>query len=98
MKPLLVLLFLTLNLWQINAQTTTATIVDDCICLSNQTEVGNGQFEVNIEVTSPVSGEDWYIDAVAGATGIYDPASAAPPATPTPFVTGPAGFLPVQAK
>jgi uncharacterized repeat protein (TIGR01451 family) len=59
-----------------------------CQCLDNATNSSNGQFLDELSFRS-VSGDRWFIFDV---DGLYDPSSAAPPAAPTPFVTGPGGF------
>ena len=64
-------------------------IRDPCVCKNNATNQFDGQFDETITVTAP-SGMMWYIDEVFG---LYDPASAAPPAAPTAFVTGAGGEL-----
>ena len=68
-----------------------ATIAIDglCDCLENATTPFDGQFLERIVVTAP-SGQTWNVDY---AVGIFDPTSPAPPALPTPFTTGDAGYL-----
>lgn len=59
-----------------------------CTELQNATTNDNGQFRDKITVVS-ATGETWYIHTVEG---FFDVASAAPPAAPTPYATGPGGF------
>jgi len=67
---------------------------EECICLNNATTPDNGQFSTFFTLDSR-AGEIWFIRSV---TGLYNVPSPAPPAAPTPFVTGPAGFiLPLMA-
>jgi len=65
-----------------------ARLTNTCNCLSNASNIFNGQFLDSLVVTAP-SGQTWYIDTV---NNLFDVASAAPPALPTPFVTGEAGY------
>lgn len=60
-----------------------------CRCLDNATNGDNGQFLDQLSFRS-VSGDSWFIFDV---NGLYSASSAPPPAAPTPFVTGPGGFL-----
>ncbi len=65
-------------------------IADPCLCLNNATTSTDGQFSEEVTINGP-SGQIWTIDFVEG---LYDDiASAAPPAAPTPFVTGPTGVV-----
>ena len=60
-----------------------------CTCLQNATNQDNGQFSINM-IFSSGSGESWYIHQLVG---LYELTSPAPPAAPTPFITGPGGFI-----
>lgn len=60
-----------------------------CRCLNNASTPFDGQFSIGLAFES-ASGEEWHIQQV---TGLYDEFSAQPPALPTPFITGPAGFI-----
>ncbi|NOT38157.1 MAG: T9SS type A sorting domain-containing protein [Saprospiraceae bacterium] len=60
----------------------------ECVCLSNATTPGNGQFGVDLSLESR-NDEVWFIRSV---NGLFDPASLPPPAAPTPFIIGSAGF------
>jgi len=60
-----------------------------CGCLNNASTPFDGQFSIGLAFQS-ASGEQWHIQQV---TGLYDEFSAAPPALPTPFITGPGGFI-----
>ncbi|MBK9270101.1 MAG: DUF11 domain-containing protein [Saprospiraceae bacterium] len=62
---------------------------EDCICLNNATTPGNGQFSTILTLESR-TGEIWFIREV---NGLYHNSSPAPPAAPTPFVTGIGGFI-----
>ncbi len=63
-------------------------ITEPCICLNNSTTTSDGQFGETIVVTAP-SAQTWNIDYV---NGLFDSSSSAPPAIPTPFVTGFSGY------
>ena len=65
------------------------TITGDCTCLENASTFNDGQFLEEITVTAP-EGQNWYIDSVFE---LYDPTSLAPPAAPTPYTTGPMGYM-----
>jgi len=90
-KPLQLVLLLTLIQLQVQAQSPTGLVTDDCICLSNQSYSGNGQFQANLEITS-LTGEIWYIDD-GSAQGLYPMANLAPPSIPLEFTTGSGGFI-----
>ncbi|HEX5625674.1 MAG TPA: SdrD B-like domain-containing protein, partial [Saprospiraceae bacterium] len=60
-----------------------------CQCLNNATNSVNGQFMEELSFRS-LSNDIWFIFDV---DGLYDPFSAPPPAAPTPFVTGPGGYI-----
>lgn len=85
-KPLLSIILLLFIAGYSRAQT--GGIIQDCLCLSNQTVAGNGQFAANLVVTGALPGETWYI---ASVTGLYSPTSPPPPNNPVPFTTGPGG-------
>jgi len=87
-KPLLILLIAGFTQQHVSAQI--AMNVDACICLSNQSQPGNGQFQADIVFQGFTPGETWYI-AQDSAVGIYHMASLAPPSNPIEFVTGFAG-------
>ncbi len=84
-----------------NCSGTMAMITDPCTCMDNESapNAGDGQLSEVVQIQSAGPGERWYIMAVAengGANaggGLYDPASAAPPAAPTNFTIGPAGTI-----
>ena len=63
-------------------------IKDPCTCKGNATDPFDGQFDELVTVTAP-SGQVWYIDFLYD---IFSTTSAAPPATPTPFMLGAMGF------
>ena len=60
----------------------------ECNCLSNASNIFNGQFLDSLVITAP-SGQTWYIDTVVN---LFDKASPAPPSSPTPFATGDTGY------
>ncbi|MCC6815156.1 MAG: T9SS type A sorting domain-containing protein [Saprospiraceae bacterium] len=60
----------------------------DCFCLNNASTEGDGQFIVDLTLESR-NDEEWFIRSV---NGLYQASSAPPPASPDPFITGPAGF------
>jgi uncharacterized repeat protein (TIGR01451 family) len=60
-----------------------------CECLNNATTPDNGQFIDELSFVSN-TGDTWFIFEV---NGLFHPASVAPPAAPTPFTTGPGGFI-----
>jgi uncharacterized repeat protein (TIGR01451 family) len=61
----------------------------NCNCKRNATNTINGQFNQQLSVRGP-KGMTWFIEQV---TNLYSITSAAPPALPTPFVTGPTGYV-----
>ena len=65
------------------------SISESCNCLDNATNQFDGQFIDTIIVTAP-SGQAWFIDDVHN---LFDPTSAAPPAAPTPYITGAFGYV-----
>ncbi len=67
--------------------TATIEIGDPCVCKNNATNQFDGQFDETVVVTAP-SGMTWYIDYVIN---LFSTTSAAPPAMPTPYVTGSGG-------
>ncbi|MFM8485844.1 MAG: hypothetical protein ACKOCH_05885, partial [Bacteroidota bacterium] len=64
--------------------TPVVSITDPCVCKNNATTLANGQFGETIRVQS-LSGKIWRVDAVSG---LFAASSAAPPAAPTPILTG----------
>lgn len=62
---------------------------DLCRCLNNATTPSNGQFISCFNIESQ-AGDVWFIREISG---LYSEASAAPPAAPTEFTTGPLGFV-----
>ncbi len=86
-KPLLTLFAVLMMALTISAQT--GTIVDDCVCLSNNSCDNDGQFLTLIRITNGGSGP-WYI-AEDSIRGLYKNPSPAPPAQPDQFTTGPGG-------
>jgi hypothetical protein len=88
-KPLLIIFIAGLTHLNVEAQVTVN--VDACICLSNQSVPGDGQFQADFTWSGLPTGETWYI--VPGeVVGLYHIASPAPPAAPIGFNTGPTGF------
>ena len=75
-----------------------ASILDPCVCKDNESapNAGDGQFDEIVQVEGGRA-ETWYIVSVSEAGGgnvgggLYDPASAPPPATPTNFTIGAGG-------
>jgi uncharacterized repeat protein (TIGR01451 family) len=62
---------------------------NSCQCLGNATTSLNGQFSQSIKVRGPKN-MTWYIEQV---NNLFNLTSAAPPALPTPFTTGPTGYV-----
>jgi hypothetical protein len=87
-KPLLIIFIAVLTQFSAKAQ---VVDVQSCICLSNQYNQGDGQFEAVITFTGFTPGVTWYI-AENEVDGLYEMASLAPPSNPIPFTTGPAGY------
>ena len=64
-----------------------ATLTNTCNCLSNASNVFNGQFVDTLTVTAP-PGQTWFIDEVNNLFNVGPP----PPAALVPFVTGAMGY------
>jgi uncharacterized protein YjdB len=58
-----------------------------CVCLANATNTTNGQYAYQVKLRGP-KGMKWTIDQVLN---LYKGTSAAPPASPTPFIIGLSG-------
>lgn len=86
-KPILTLLAIIFMALNISAQS--GNVVSDCICMSNQTFKGNGQFQTLLRVTNGGAGP-WYI-ANNSSSGLFANPSPLPPAAPDTFATGPGG-------
>lgn len=89
-KPFITVFAIIIMAINLSAQVPSGTIVEDCTCMSNQTYCGDGQFATLLRITNGGVGNTWYI-ALDSIRGLYSTTSAAPPAPPTDFVTGPAG-------
>ncbi|NNL93387.1 MAG: DUF11 domain-containing protein, partial [Saprospiraceae bacterium] len=66
-----------------------ASFTNSCHCLSNASNIFNGQFLDSLTVTAP-PGQTWYIDEV---NNLYHVSSPAPPGAVVPFTTGPGGYI-----
>jgi len=69
------------DLGTIRIYISSTTQSQDCNCLSNASNYGDGQFQTQLVLTAP-SGQGWFMD---NAVGFYDIVSAAPPVAPMEY-------------